>query len=61
LKHYNFKSRYPLKGDSGISEKEQFLKKAYILELERDIWQERADILGALLKLQYLSGIRLVR
>ncbi len=61
LKHYNFKSRHPLKGDSGISEKEQFLKKAYILELERDIWQERADILGALLKLQYLSGIRLVR
>jgi hypothetical protein len=61
IKHFNYKNRHPVRGDIRVSEKEQFLKRVQILELERDIWLERADILGALLKLQYLSGVRLLR
>ena len=37
-----------------------FLIDLKMTELTRDLWLERADVLGALLRLQYLSGVKLM-
>jgi len=62
LQQYRYKAGHP----SGEKERDNSWEKRLMIEkslldTEQNVWLQRADILSALLKLQYLSGVRLLR
>ena len=53
-------SKLSRSGRQAAAGRDPFLIDLKITELTRDLWLERADVLGALLRLQYLSGVKLM-
>ncbi len=61
LEQYRYKVTHPAGERMRTRWENMLMTEVNILDLEQNIWIARADILSALLKLQYLSGVRLVR
>ncbi len=61
LEQYRYKISHPAGERMRMQWENMLMMEVGILDLEQNIWIARADILSALLKLQYLSGVRLVR
>ena len=61
LKQYQYKVNNIAANRMKMQWEDTVITKVNILDLEQNIWIARANILSALLKLQYLSGVRLVR
>ncbi len=60
LKQCRYKMAHPLQQSREHLQEQIVSSQVKLLELEEAVWIERADILGALLKLQYISGVRLL-
>ena len=61
LEQYRYKVSHPAGERMRTRWENMLMTEVNILDLEQNIWIARADILSALLKLQYLSGVRLIR
>ncbi len=61
LEQYRYKVTHPAGERMRTRWENMLMTEVNILDLEQNIWIARADILSALLKLQYLSGVRLIR
>jgi len=61
LEQYRYKVSHPAGERMRTGWENMLMTEVNMLDLEQNIWIARADILSALLKLQYLSGVRLVR